>query len=101
MYPQNRRELRSCYSRAAWALMAYLGFVSAAAYTLWSLLLQRHPVSRIMVFSFLNPVFGVFLSALLLDEGKILDLPRCLLAMALVCLGVWIVNRPEKISPEA
>ena len=24
MYPQNRRELRSCYSRAAWALMAYL-----------------------------------------------------------------------------
>ena len=88
-------------SPGAWALMAYLGFVSAAAYTLWSLLLQRHPVSRIMVFSFLNPVFGVFLSALLLDEGKILDLPRCLLAMALVCLGVWIVNRPEKISPEA
>lgn len=82
----------------AWALMAYLGFVSAAAYTLWSLLLQRHPVSRIMVFSFLNPVFGVFLSALLLDEGKILDLPRCLLAMALVCLGVWIVNRTETAS---
>ena len=87
-------------SPGAWALMAYLGFVSAAAYTLWSLLLQRHPVSRIMVFSFLNPVFGVFLSALLLDEGKILDLPRCLLAMALVCLGVWIVNRPEKVRSE-
>ena len=88
-------------SPGAWALMAYLGFVSAAAYTLWSLLLQRHPVSRIKVFSFLKPFLGVLLSALLLDEGKILDLPRCLLAMALVCLGVWIVNRPEKISPEA
>lgn len=87
-------------SPGAWALMAYLGFVSAAAYTLWSLLLQRHPVSRITVFSFLNPVFGVFLSALLLDEGKILDLPRCLLAMAFVCLGVWIVNRPEKVRSE-
>ena len=47
-----------------------------------------------MVFSFLNPVFGVLLSALLLDERKILNLPRCLLAMVLVCLGVWIVNRP-------
>ena len=81
-------------SAGAWPLMLYLGFLSAVAYTLWSLLLQRHPVSRIMVFSFLNPVFGVLLSALLLDERKILNLPRCLLAMVLVCLGVWIVNRP-------
>ena len=58
-------------------------------------MLQRHPVSRITVFAFLNPVFGVVLSALLLGEGKILDLPRCLLALVLVCVGVWIVNRPE------
>ena len=63
-------------SPRAWPLMLYLGFLSAVAYTLWSLLLQRHPVSRIMVFSFLNPVFGVVLSALLLGEGKILDIPR-------------------------
>ena len=79
----------------AWLLMLYLGSLSAVAYTLWSLLLQRHPVSRITVFAFLNPVFGVVLSALLLGEGKILDLPRCLLALVLVCVGVWIVNRPE------
>ncbi|MBQ3702262.1 MAG: DMT family transporter [Oscillospiraceae bacterium] len=83
----------------AWPLMLYLSFLSAVAYTLWSLLLQRHPVSRIMVFSFLNPVFGVVLSALLLGEGKILNIPRCALAMGLVCLGVWIVNRPAK-QPE-
>ena len=82
-------------SPRAWPLMLYLGFLSAVAYTLCSLLLQRHPVSRIMVFSFLNPVFGVVLSALLLGEGKILDIPRCVLAMVLVCLGVWIVNSPE------
>ena len=83
-------------SPRAWPLMLYLGFLSAVAYTLCSLLLQRHPVSRIMVFSFLNPVFGVVLSALLLGEGKLLDIPRCVLAMVLVCLGVWIVNSPEK-----
>lgn len=88
-------------SGGAWPLMLYLGSLSAVAYTLWSLLLQRHPVSRIMVFSFLNPVFGVFLSAILLDEGKVLNVPRCLLAMVLVCLGVWIVNRPEKQENEA
>ena len=89
----------------AWLLMFYLGFLSAVAYSLWSLLLQRHSVSRITVYSFANPVFGVFLSALLLDEGKHLNLPLCLLALGLVCLGVWIVNRehpekkPEKIRP--
>ena len=77
---------------AAWLLMGYLGFLSAAAYTLWSLLLQRHPVSRITVFSFTNPIFGVFLSALLLGEGKQLDLPRCLLALLLVSLGILTVN---------
>lgn len=80
----------------AWPLMLYLGCLSAVAYTLWSLLLQRHPVSKIMVYSFLNPVFGVFLSAFLLDEAKVLNVPRCMLALVLVCLGVWIVNRPEK-----
>ena len=81
---------------AAWPIMIYLGLLSAIAYMLWSLLLQRHPVSKIMVFSFLNPVFGVLLSAVLLDEFRALSIPRCLLAMLLVCFGVWIVNRPEK-----
>ena len=88
-------------STGAWPLMVYLSLVSAVAYTLWSLLLQRHPVSRIMVYSFLNPVFGVLLSAILLGEAKGLNIPRCLLAMLLVCLGVWIVNRPESAKNRA
>ena len=83
-------------SASAWQIMIYLGFLSAVAYSLWSLLLQRHPVSRVVVFSFLNPVFGVVLSALLLDELKTLNIPRCLLAMLLVCVGVLVVNRPAR-----
>ena len=85
-------------SAAAWPLMIYLGSLSAVAYTLWSLLLQRHPVSRVVVFSFLNPVFGVILSALLLGEGSTLDILHCLIALVLVCLGVWIVSREEAHS---
>ena len=84
----------------AWPLMLYLALVSAVAYTLWSLLLQRHPVSRVAVFAFLNPLFGVFLSALLLGEAKNLQPSRCLLSITLVFLGVWIVNRPDKGSQE-
>ena len=77
---------------SAWLLLAYLAFISSAAYTLWSLLLQRHPVSKITVYSFANPVFGVFLSALLLGEGDQLNLPRCILALVLVGAGIWTVN---------
>ena len=79
-------------SPKAWLLMLYLGLLSAVAYSLWSMLLQRHPVSWITVYSFANPVFGVFLSAWILGEGKDLDLPRCLLSLLLVSLGIWIVN---------
>ena len=80
----------------AWLLLLYLGFVSAAAYALWSLMLQRHPVSKVAIYSFMNPVFGVFLSALMLGELRDLDLPRCLLALALVCLGILAVNLPAR-----
>ena len=79
-------------SAKAWLLMLYLGLLSAVAYTLWALLLQRHPVSHITVYSFANPIFGVFLSAVLLDEGKQLNLPLCMLSLLLVSLGIWVVN---------
>ena len=39
----------------------------------------------------MNPVFGVLLSALLLGEYEALG-PMCLLALALVSLGIYIVN---------
>ena len=80
----------------AWLLLVYLAFVSAAAYTLWSLLLQLHPVSKIAVFSFFNPVFGVFLSALLLGEGDQLNPVQCLTALVLVGIGIWTVNGGDR-----
>ena len=80
---------------AAWLLLFYLICVTAVAYTIWALLLERHPVSRIAVFSFFNPVFGVFLSALILGEGKQLHWGFCLLSLLLVSIGIWIVNRKK------
>ena len=81
---------------AAWLLLGYMAFLSAAAYSIWSLLLRRYPPSRIAVFTFSNPIFGVLLSAWFLGEARQLDPGRCLIALALVGLGIWIVNhRPE------
>ncbi|MBQ8927587.1 MAG: DMT family transporter [Oscillospiraceae bacterium] len=77
---------------AGWGILVYLAFVSAAAYTLWSMLLKFHPVSRVTVFGFLNPVCGVLLSALLLHEPGAFSL-RTVCALVLVSAGIILVNR--------
>lgn len=78
----------------------WLSFVSAAAYSLWAVLLKHNPVSRVAVFGFLNPgVAGVLLSALLLGETEQAFSLRSAGALALVCLGIFIVNF-ERSTPE-
>lgn len=78
---------------AATALLAYLGFISAAAYSLWSMALAANPVSRVAVFGFMNPVFGVLLSALLLSETDVVSPVVAVVALVLVSVGIVIVNR--------
>ena len=78
------------------ALIIYMALISAVAYSLWSRLLAVNPVSRVSVFGFMNPVFGVLLSALLLGEGAGTSPVTVLVALLLVCGGIIIVNRPKK-----
>lgn len=73
-------------------MLIYLALVSAVAYSLWGILIKHNPISKVAVFGFMNPVCGVVLSALLLDEGSNLGL-MSLVSLALVCLGIYIVNR--------
>ena len=82
----------------ALALLAYLGFISAAAYTLWSMTLAVNPVSRVAVFGFMNPVFGVVLSALLLGEANVVSPVVATVALVLVSVGIVIVNRPGRTA---
>lgn len=83
-------------SPASIATLLYLAFVSAMAYTLWGCLLKHNPVSRVTVFGFLTPVFGVLISAALLGESALSV--RAVLGLALVCLGIFTVNRAPKAS---
>lgn len=92
-------------SSAAWSgvlLLLYMAFISAAAYTIWSILLKFNPVSRITVFGFMNPVIGVLLSAVLLGEtGQAFRL-SALGALALISAGIIIVNHsPSGQKPHA
>ncbi|MEA4854022.1 MAG: DMT family transporter [Christensenella sp.] len=75
------------------AVLCYLAFLSAAAYSLWGVLLQHNPVSRVAVFGFVIPICGVFLSALLLGETGQAANPQSIAALVLVCAGIIIINK--------
>lgn len=77
------------------AMLVYLAMISAVAYSLWGILLKYNPVSRVAVFGFMNPVFGVILSALLLNETGSLG-SMSLAALVLVCVGIYVVNVQPK-----
>lgn len=79
----------------ALALILYMGFISAMAYTLWSKLLAANPVSRVSIFGFMTPVFGAAMSAVLLGETDAVNPLFALIALALVSAGIVIVNRPN------
>jgi len=81
---------------SAYVLLLYMAFISAAAYTLWSVLLKYNPVSKVSVFGFANPVFGVLLSALILGETSTAFDIKSLIALLLISTGIVIVNLKEK-----
>lgn len=85
------------WSVARVLMLLYMAVISAVAYSLWGILLKYNPVSKVAVFGFMNPVFGVILSAILLHEGDSIGV-MCLVSLALVCAGIYIVNRGEETA---
>lgn len=78
-------------------MLLYLALVSAVAYSLWGILLKHNPISKVAVFGFMNPVFGVVLSAILLPEKSTLGI-MSLASLLLICVGIFIVNYEKKKS---
>ena len=75
-------------------LMVYMSLLSSTSFLLWAILLKYNPVGMVSVFNFLIPVFGALLSAIFLGES-ILEWKN-LLALALVCTGIWRVTLVER-----
>ena len=86
------------FTPGAVLLLGYMVLLSSAAFTLWSLLLRVNRVSTVAAFNFLVPIFGAVLSAIFLDEA-ILEWKN-LLALALVCGGIWLVTREPVAAPK-
>lgn len=83
------------FTGQSFLLYFYLAFVSTAAYTLWAVLLKYNDVSEVSIYGFMNPVFGVILSALILGEHQGFGL-KYLAALLSISVGIALVNHVQK-----
>jgi drug/metabolite transporter (DMT)-like permease len=67
--------------------------VTFASYLAWFWLLTRYMATRLSVFTFLTPLFGVMAGVLVLHEPMRLAFAG---AVALVGAGIYLVNRPGR-----
>ena len=72
------------------AILLWLAFVSAAAFTIWTALLKVRAASEISIFNLLVPIFGTILSGVLLGE-KIFKI-EFLVSILLISTGIALVN---------
>ncbi len=79
-------------SPAAVLVLIYLALISALAYSLWGILLKYNPVSKVSIYNFATPMFGVILSWLLLTESANVEIVNLLLSLLLVCSGIFLLN---------
>lgn len=79
--------------------LVYLALLSAIAYSLWGILLKYNPVSRVTVFNFMTPIFGVLLTLIFLpDEPSNVTPLGLVITLILISVGILLLNykKPEK-----
>jgi O-acetylserine/cysteine efflux transporter len=83
---------------AAWFAMAYQVVVTTAlCYGLWFAMMRRYPVSQVMPFTLLEPVFGALTAVLLLNESW--DWQMVLGALVTVSgLAIIVIRRPQSVE---
>ncbi len=77
-------------------VLLYLALLSAVAYAVWGILLKHNPVSKVTIYCFTIPVFGVLLSNLMLTEQGNVSPVNLLVALVLICAGILTANYSKK-----
>ncbi|MBV8534279.1 MAG: DMT family transporter, partial [Alphaproteobacteria bacterium] len=72
--------------------------VASISYLTWFWLIAHYPAGRLASFTFLTPLFGVIAGAVILSERVSNDL---VVALVLVGIGIYLVNRPTPLPPLA
>ena len=79
--------------RSPWASLLYQTvWVVAVTFLAWFALIQRYSASRLSVFTFLTPLFGIAAGHMVLGDPLT---PAFALAALLVVAGLVLVNRPR------
>lgn len=76
-----------------WAMAYQIVVVAFISYLAWFWLLTRYLAGRLLVFSFLTPLFGVLFGMLLMNDQPSLHF---FVAAAMVVGGIVLVNLPAK-----
>lgn len=84
--------LRDVTLVASLAVAYQVVVVAFASYLAWFWLIRNFPATQLSAFTFLTPLFGVMFGALLLDDPLG---PKFLGGLALVAIGIVLVNRPS------
>jgi drug/metabolite transporter (DMT)-like permease len=79
-------------SAVALGSLAYQTLVVGTTFSAWFALIVKFSASRLSAFTFLTPIFGVAAGHLVLGEPLT---PAFALAVALVAIGLILVNRPR------
>ena len=70
-------------------------WVAFITYLAWFWLIRHYPAAKLSAFLFLTPLFGVLEGIVLLDEQITY---RLLTALALVSIGIYVVNRSSVVG---
>lgn len=86
-------------SALSWTVLVFqVVVVTFASYLVWFWLVRHYPATRLSAFTLLTPMFGLLAGVGLLDEPMTMRLAT---ALAAVCVGIWLVNRPRPAAPAA
>lgn len=88
--------IRDANLAATIALFIQAAFIVAFTYMLWFWLVRHYPASALSSFTFLSPAFGVIGGGLILSEPMTVQI---FLALALIAVGIFIVNLPRRAIP--
>lgn len=81
-----------------WPLAFQTVVITFASYLVWFWLVRHYPATQVSVFTLLTPLAGLLAGVGLLGEPLTL---RLLVALAAVCAGIVLVNRPPPSAAKA
>ena len=79
-------------SPLAFPTLLYLALLSAVAYSIWAVLLNCNPVSRVAAYMVLQPIFGVLITMILTGGNSPVSPARIVIALALVSACIMLIS---------